>query len=237
MLYVPRSAGLWGCGVSHAHVAFAVDMELDNRPANDAWANWPSWHAMEDSAYCRRANPDGFTFPCCGEPGSMAHKGCKLGQHRTADGIVGKYLPCFRNETELFAAIRAFRSQEAKEKEAKGRREKEERHRKEKLEVERREKEGRERREKEERERREEAERERREKAEKERKEKEKKGRGEESARERSEWRIRIWREREWKEKEKRRRGEEDARERFERKIRARREREVREKRGEEARA
>ncbi|KHE84342.1 hypothetical protein GE21DRAFT_1285807 [Neurospora crassa] len=53
-------------------------MELDD--SDDKWCDWPEHMEIEDTPNNRDLNPDGFTFPCCGDPGSRAHKGCTMGK-------------------------------------------------------------------------------------------------------------------------------------------------------------
>ncbi|KAK3334396.1 hypothetical protein B0H65DRAFT_81852 [Neurospora tetraspora] len=68
------------------HVFPTYDMEVDFD--SDFWADWDV--EIDDTPCCRETNPDGFTFPRCGETGSSVDEGCTMGKHRAADGKRGK---------------------------------------------------------------------------------------------------------------------------------------------------
>ncbi|KAK1774758.1 hypothetical protein QBC45DRAFT_336824 [Copromyces sp. CBS 386.78] len=63
------------------------DMEIDFD--SEFWAD--CGHEYDDTPFWREQNPDGFTFPCCGETGSSVDEGCTMGKHRAADGKRGRY--------------------------------------------------------------------------------------------------------------------------------------------------
>lgn len=62
-------------------------MEIDFE--SDFWADCGDEY--DDTPFWREQNPDGFTFPCCGETGSSINEGCTMGKHRAADGKRGRY--------------------------------------------------------------------------------------------------------------------------------------------------
>lgn len=72
--------------LNRSRPALADDMEVDFD--SDFWADWDV--EIDDTPCCRETNPDGFTFPCCGETGSSVDEGCTMGKHRAADGKRGK---------------------------------------------------------------------------------------------------------------------------------------------------
>lgn len=73
-------------------VRITVDMELDED--DEIWLEMPIFpEEIADTPFCRKENPQGFVFPCCGTKGSRSrvNRGCTMGRHRAADGKRTKY--------------------------------------------------------------------------------------------------------------------------------------------------
>lgn len=94
-------------------VSYLDDMELDD--SDDKWCDWPDYMEIKNTPNNRELNSDGFTFPCCGDPGSRAHKGCRMGKHRAADGKRGRYQPS-KTKSGMFAALEELEAKERKER-------------------------------------------------------------------------------------------------------------------------